>query len=50
MKRHRFFADLLTAAQAAAEHRVRFDPLGPVVAGEDGTFLLLLLLHVLLLN
>lgn len=29
LKRHRFFTDLLSAAQAAAEHRVCFDPLGP---------------------
>ncbi|KAJ1520803.1 hypothetical protein ONE63_003894 [Megalurothrips usitatus] len=33
LRRHRFFSDLLTAAQAAADHRVRFDPRGPVVAG-----------------
>lgn len=33
LRRHRFFADLINAAQAAAEHRVRFDPRGPVVAG-----------------
>ncbi|KAK3920308.1 Echinoderm microtubule-associated protein-like 3, partial [Frankliniella fusca] len=33
LRRHRFFADLLTAAQAQADHRVRFDPRGPVVAG-----------------
>lgn len=32
MKRHRFYSDLMIAAQAAAEHRVRFDPLGPDVA------------------
>lgn len=32
LKRHRFFADLIDAAQAAIEHRVRFDPLGPIVA------------------
>lgn len=32
LKRHRFFSDLLEAAQAAIEHRVRFDPLGPFVA------------------
>lgn len=25
LKRHRFFSDLLSAAQTAAEHRVRFD-------------------------
>jgi adenylyl cyclase-associated protein len=31
LKRHRFFSDLLEAAHAAVEHRVRFDPLGPVV-------------------
>lgn len=33
LRRHRFFSDLLVAAQAATEHRVRFDPLGPSVAG-----------------
>lgn len=32
LKRHRFFSDLISAAQAAAEHRVSFDPLGPFVA------------------
>lgn len=32
LKRHRFFNELLGAAQSAAEHRVRFDPLGPFVA------------------
>lgn len=32
LRRHRFFSDLLIAAQAATEHRVRFDPLGPSVA------------------
>lgn len=32
MRRHRFFSDLVCAARAAVEHRVRFDPLGPVVA------------------
>lgn len=31
LKRHRFFADLIDAAHAAIEHRVRFDPLGPKV-------------------
>lgn len=34
LKRHRFFTDLLTAAQAAAEHRVRFDPIGPNITIE----------------
>lgn len=34
LKRHRFFSELLTAAQAAVEHRVRFDPLGPDVADD----------------
>jgi hypothetical protein len=29
LRRHRFFSELLTAAQAAVEHRVRFDPIGP---------------------
>jgi hypothetical protein len=31
LKRHRFFSDLLEAAQAAMDNRVRFDPLGPIV-------------------
>ncbi|XP_076661646.1 adenylyl cyclase-associated protein 1 isoform X1 [Halictus rubicundus] len=31
LRRHRFFSDLLQAAQNANEHRVRFDPLGPTV-------------------
>ncbi|XP_069671968.1 adenylyl cyclase-associated protein 1 isoform X3 [Periplaneta americana] len=33
LRRHRFFSDLLQAHQAGTEHRVRFDPLGPTVAG-----------------
>ncbi|KAJ6648532.1 Adenylyl cyclase-associated protein 1, partial [Pseudolycoriella hygida] len=32
LKQHRFFAELLSAAQAAADHRVRFNPLGPEIA------------------
>lgn len=32
LKRHRFFSEILSAAQAAQEHRVRFNPLGPNVA------------------
>lgn len=32
LRRHRFFSDLVCAARAAVEHRVRFDPLGPVFA------------------
>lgn len=32
LRRHRFFSELLSAAHAAVEHRVRFDPLGPIVA------------------
>ncbi|EAT34722.1 AAEL013074-PA [Aedes aegypti] len=35
LRRHRFFSDLLNAAHAAVEHRVRFDPLGPFVAKEE---------------
>lgn len=35
LRRHRFFSDLLQAHQAGAEHRVHFDPLGPVVAGGE---------------
>ncbi|XP_014214572.1 histone acetyltransferase KAT6B [Copidosoma floridanum] len=31
MRRHRFFSDLLQAARSTAEHRVSFDPLGPLV-------------------
>ncbi|XP_024875152.1 uncharacterized protein LOC112456686 isoform X1 [Temnothorax curvispinosus] len=31
LRRHRFFSDLLQAAQNSTEHRVRFDPLGPMV-------------------
>nr|XP_031830881.1 adenylyl cyclase-associated protein 1 isoform X1 [Nomia melanderi] len=38
LRRHRFFSDLLHAAQNATEHRVRFDPLGPMVhAGCDSS-------------
>jgi len=32
LRRHRFFSDFVQAQQAGAEHRVRFDPLGPTVA------------------
>lgn len=32
LRRHRFVSDLVCAARAAVEHRVRFDPLGPMVA------------------
>lgn len=46
LKRHRFFSELLTAAQAAVEHRVRFDPFGPKV---DGNFSLYLFLSLSLL-
>lgn len=35
LRRHRFFSELLTAAQNANEHKVRFDPMGPVVAGGE---------------
>lgn len=31
LRRHRFFSDLLQAARNTTEHRVHFDPLGPVV-------------------
>lgn len=34
LKRHRLYSDLVHAAQAAVEHRVRFDPLGPNVEGD----------------
>lgn len=33
LRRHRFFSELMIAAQNASEHKVHFDPLGPVVAG-----------------
>lgn len=38
LRRHRLFSELLNAAQSqnTTEHRVRFDPLGPVVAGDGG--------------
>ncbi|KAK5639479.1 hypothetical protein RI129_011971 [Pyrocoelia pectoralis] len=35
MRRHRFFSDLLSASQNASEHKVWFDPLGPVVASDQ---------------
>lgn len=35
LKRHRLYSDLVNAAQAAVEHRVRFDPLGPDVGEGD---------------
>ena len=38
MKRHRLYSELLMAAQAAVEHRVRFDPFGPDVANEGLIF------------
>ncbi|KAJ2947952.1 hypothetical protein O0L34_g9743 [Tuta absoluta] len=38
LRRHRFFSDLVCAARAAVEHRVRFDPLGPVVADHGEGF------------
>lgn len=38
LKRHRFFSDLLNAARSVTEHKVRFDPLGPVVAGGENVF------------
>lgn len=38
LKRHRFFAELLSAAQAAAEHKVRFNPLGPEFTITDNNF------------
>lgn len=37
LRRHRFFSELLAAAQAATEHRVRFDPLGPEVSKGQST-------------
>ncbi|XP_012521494.2 uncharacterized protein LOC105827857 isoform X1 [Monomorium pharaonis] len=38
LRRHRFFSDLLQAAQNSTEHRVRFDPLGPMVhTGNEST-------------
>lgn len=35
LKRHRLFVELLAAAQAATDHRVRFNPLGPDVEFTD---------------
>lgn len=40
LRRHRFFSELLTAAQAAVDHRVRFDPIGPEEIVVEGTFIL----------
>ncbi|XP_015119193.1 adenylyl cyclase-associated protein 1 [Diachasma alloeum] len=31
LRRHRFFSDLIDATKHSAEHRVRFDPLGPLI-------------------
>lgn len=61
LKRHRFFADLIDAANAAIEHRVRFDPLGPIVNevstietgvsdGHSNSKLIKMLLHVEYVN
>lgn len=36
LRRHRFFSELLQAAQNSTEHRVRFDPLGPRVHTGQG--------------
>lgn len=47
LRRHRFFSELMTAAQAAAEHRVSFDPLGPVVADGEIPFYAILSLPLL---
>lgn len=35
LKRHRFFADLIDAAHAAIDHRVRFDPLASEVLSDE---------------
>lgn len=35
LKRHRLFSEILQAAQAAHEHRVRFNPWGPNVLQQD---------------
>lgn len=35
LKRHRLFSEILQAAQAAADHRVRFNPWGPNVQPQD---------------
>ncbi|KAK0172200.1 hypothetical protein PV328_005547 [Microctonus aethiopoides] len=35
LRRHRFFSDLINASKNSAEHRVRFDPLGPLVHSGD---------------
>lgn len=47
LRRHRFFSELLTAAQAAVEHKVRFDPLGPENADLGTPLLLYTVRHVL---
>ncbi|KAF5292958.1 hypothetical protein FQR65_LT11075 [Abscondita terminalis] len=35
LRRHRLFSDLINASHNASEHKVWFDPLGPIVAGVD---------------
>ncbi|KAF5283355.1 hypothetical protein FQA39_LY04731 [Lamprigera yunnana] len=35
LRRHRLFSDLINASQNASEHKVWFNPLGPVIAGVD---------------
>jgi len=35
LKRHRFFAELLDAAQAAIEQRAKFDPVASAAASDD---------------
>lgn len=35
LRRHRFFSELLNCTRNITEHKVRFDPLGPVIAGGE---------------
>lgn len=46
LRRHRFFSDLVCAARAAVEHRVRFDPLGPVIADPGEIIISFLVLSI----
>lgn len=41
LRRHRAFSELVGAARAAADHRVRFHPLGPLIAPGEITIQLL---------
>lgn len=35
LRRHRLFSEIIDLTQHASEHRVKFDPFGPVIAGGE---------------